>query len=331
MNRSRNEEETTVLRRFPADNVQSRVVPPVVNEVVGAPGRPLTRNSRKFMEPRFGRDFSMVRVHDDSRAAESARAVNTEAYTVGNHIVFGSGRNRRDPIYKRLLLAHELTHVVQQGQRELQGPITMGSKNDRSEQEAHTAAFKIMGHQDKQVQIHSSSRQDSPTLQGGWPLIVAAVAGVGAGIYAIWAYRCLSALENGLQSATIRFRRRYHQRTNAPVTSNIWDAFGHCWIACEGTKQCGATTTAIAGKSREFWREYLDSAPHDSYQQDTNNQNLGRGFGDQELNCSTACGQAIDSGTMDLSAPQRLCWTPGRGLYPPSSSTGCGPQAGTAP
>jgi hypothetical protein len=66
------------------------------------------------MEPRFGYDFSRVRVHAGSRAGDSARAVNALAYTVGNDIVFGAGQFRPSTLEGRLLLAHELAHTLQQ-------------------------------------------------------------------------------------------------------------------------------------------------------------------------------------------------------------------------
>ncbi len=66
------------------------------------------------MEPRFAHDFSRVRVHTDSKAAESASAVNALAYTVGRYIVFGAGQYVRGTATGKRLLAHELTHTVQQ-------------------------------------------------------------------------------------------------------------------------------------------------------------------------------------------------------------------------
>lgn len=66
------------------------------------------------MEPHFGRDFSRVRVHNDSAAAQSARDVNARAYTVGQHVVFGQGEFAPGSTTSQRLLAHELTHVVQQ-------------------------------------------------------------------------------------------------------------------------------------------------------------------------------------------------------------------------
>jgi hypothetical protein len=66
------------------------------------------------MEPRFGYDFSGVRVHTDARAAESARAVDARAYTVGSNVVFGTGQYAPTNEAGKSLLAHELAHVVQQ-------------------------------------------------------------------------------------------------------------------------------------------------------------------------------------------------------------------------
>ena len=76
-------------------------------------GQPLSENYRRFFEPRFGRDFSQVRIHTDMKAAESAQAVNARAYTVGLDVIFGAGQFAPGTTGKRLL-AHELTHVVQQ-------------------------------------------------------------------------------------------------------------------------------------------------------------------------------------------------------------------------
>ena len=90
-------------------------IPPIVNEVLRSPGQPLDADTRAFMEPRFGHDFSGVRVHSDSRAADSARAVSALAYTVGADVVFAEGQYAPRTASGRRLLAHELTHVAQQG------------------------------------------------------------------------------------------------------------------------------------------------------------------------------------------------------------------------
>lgn len=77
-------------------------------------GQPLSNNDRAFFEPRFGYDFSRVRVHTDTRAAEAARVVNARAFTVGQDVVFGAGQYPPGMSEGRRLLAHELTYVVQQ-------------------------------------------------------------------------------------------------------------------------------------------------------------------------------------------------------------------------
>lgn len=97
------------------NRAQSIGLPPVVQEVLRAPGQPLEPATRAFMESRFGHDFSRVRVHTDAKAAESARAVNARAYTVGRDVVFGEGGYAPDTSDGRRLMAHELAHVVQQG------------------------------------------------------------------------------------------------------------------------------------------------------------------------------------------------------------------------
>lgn len=112
-------------------------VPPIVHEVLRSPGASLDPATRAFMEPRFGHDFSQVRVHTDAKAAESARAVNALAYTVGNHIAFNENLHRPYSIEGRQLIAHELAHVVQQSQSTIEDPTAIES---HFENEAHNAA-----------------------------------------------------------------------------------------------------------------------------------------------------------------------------------------------
>ncbi len=89
-------------------------VPSIVHAALRSPGQPLDAGTRTYMEPRFGHDFSQVRVHADTKAAASARAVNALAYTVGSDIVFGAGTYSPSTYAGRQLVAHEMTHVVQQ-------------------------------------------------------------------------------------------------------------------------------------------------------------------------------------------------------------------------
>ena len=85
-------------------------------EINGMQGgaRPLPQSARDFFEPRFGHDFGAVKVHDDARAAGAARTLTARAFTIGDHVVFGSGEFSPQTGDGRRLLAHELAHVVQQ-------------------------------------------------------------------------------------------------------------------------------------------------------------------------------------------------------------------------
>jgi hypothetical protein len=90
--------------------------PPVVHEVLRTPGRPLEPAALAGVGAHFGHDLSRVRVHTDAKAAESARAVDARAYTVGSDIVFGAGQYAPDTPDGSRVLAHELVHVGQQSQ-----------------------------------------------------------------------------------------------------------------------------------------------------------------------------------------------------------------------
>jgi hypothetical protein len=118
----------------------STEAPPIVHDVLRSPGQPLDAASRAFMEPRFGYDFSRVRVHSDSRAAKSAEAVNAQAYTVGSNIVFGANQGGPGNVSHQRLLAHELAHVVQQGGRQAGGSLQVAPANDSAEGAADRAA-----------------------------------------------------------------------------------------------------------------------------------------------------------------------------------------------
>lgn len=123
---------------------QPGFAPPVVHDVLRAPGRPLEPPVRAAMEAQLGHDFSRVRVHTDARAAESARAVGALAYTVGREVVFAEGRFGSDGGEGRSLLAHELAHVVQQqGAAAPSGALQIAPATGAAEAEADRAAAGI--------------------------------------------------------------------------------------------------------------------------------------------------------------------------------------------
>lgn len=104
------------LSSYGRANGSTGEIPPIVHDVLRSPGQPLDPATRAFMEPRFGHDFSHVRTHTDAKAAESTRAVNALAYTVGRDIVFQPEYYKPGSTEGKRLLAHELTHVLQQNQ-----------------------------------------------------------------------------------------------------------------------------------------------------------------------------------------------------------------------
>ena len=122
---------------------------PVHDVVNSGGGSPLAPDVRDEMQARLGHDFGDVRVHSDSQAHQSARSVNAHAYTVGSNVVFQ--RDKYDPSSTegKTMLAHELTHVVQQRSGPVDGTsagggIKVSDPSDRFEREASANADRVM-------------------------------------------------------------------------------------------------------------------------------------------------------------------------------------------
>ena len=126
-------------------------VPVTVHEVLRSPGQPLDPQTRAFMEPRFGHDFGNVRVHTDRLATRAAGAVGALAFTVSEDLVFGSSQFAPDTQVGKRLIAHELTHVVQQsrGARSADPTLWLSSPADRFEAEADRVADVVMATSEK--------------------------------------------------------------------------------------------------------------------------------------------------------------------------------------
>lgn len=122
-----------------------------VRDIVGSGrGQPLDGALKEEMEDRLGADFSDVRVHTDAEASKSAAAVSAQAYTVGSEVVMGAGSPALDSLAGKRMLAHELTHVVQQRQGPVSGTavqdgISISDPSDRFEQAAEVNAEQAMG------------------------------------------------------------------------------------------------------------------------------------------------------------------------------------------
>ena len=173
------------LQRVAVNSSTPTGVPSIVNEVLDASGQPLDAGTRAFLEPRFRHDFSNVRVHTDARAAQSAAAVNALAYTVGRNVVFGAGQYEPSTPRGSHLLAHELTHVVQQARTGLdarQDAKPISDPADPAEAEADLATDKIFAgepfvpvRQSPNAAIHALTEGETAGIIAG------GVAAVGAG------------------------------------------------------------------------------------------------------------------------------------------------------
>jgi hypothetical protein len=130
--------------------IEDEQAPDKVKAVVGqGGGERLDPDTAQSMGARLGADFSDVRIHQGGSAAESARAVNAQAYTVGNDVVFGSGRFDPASPEGQRTLAHELTHVVQQREgavsgSDIGGGLAVSHPQDRFEQDASATADRVM-------------------------------------------------------------------------------------------------------------------------------------------------------------------------------------------
>ncbi|MFZ4507400.1 MAG: DUF4157 domain-containing protein [Fimbriimonas sp.] len=117
---------------------QTHAVPDSVREVLGRSGQALDATTRADMERRFDHDFSKVRIHADGRAAESAHAIQAQAFTYGQNIVFGEGQYAPSSHAGKQLLAHELAHTIQQSGATASGSPTL-ARSEPHEREAARA------------------------------------------------------------------------------------------------------------------------------------------------------------------------------------------------
>jgi hypothetical protein len=126
--------EGTFSKRFPP------VTPSTVHEVINSLGQPLNAQTRAYFEPRFGHDFSRIKVHVDEKAEESAKEIGASAYTVGKNIVFAKGHYQPTAQKGRQLIAHELTHVLQQEEGSIPERLEIAEPENDAEKEANAAS-----------------------------------------------------------------------------------------------------------------------------------------------------------------------------------------------
>lgn len=151
------------IQRFSGQAAGTAATAPAsVDTVLTSPGQPLETALRQDMEARFGHDFARVRVHTDAAAQRSAREVHAQAYTVGRDIVFGAGHYAPGSVSGRRLLAHELTHVLQQG----------------AVLRRHAVSPEVRGPDDEARKLHAAEqRREDDAAAGGHGLSAQPVAG----------------------------------------------------------------------------------------------------------------------------------------------------------
>ena len=129
---------------------------PIVLEVIKSSGQPLDKETKAFMEPKFKHDFSKVRVHTNAKAAKSARTINALAYTIGHNVVFRDGYYAPNLGIGRQLLAHELTHVIQQQMSGMREGTYSLQKSQNAELEAEGISKKLNLSDNLKPPIYSS-------------------------------------------------------------------------------------------------------------------------------------------------------------------------------
>ena len=201
--------QTTIAR-----DVTPKVTPTISSGIqsLQGGGRPLSGSERSFFEPRFGADFSNVRVHNNTQAASVARSVYASAFTHGRNVVFGAGEYSQDTLAGRKLLAHELTHVVQQN-----GGPTLFSASKNFENTIPKA---------QKLSIVSPNFP----VQRSLPYVLIGLSALGVVV--------LACAEPFVQIS----RRRYGNKS---------DKWRHCWVSCEISKTCGSAIAQLAGLTQE--------------------------------------------------------------------------------
>lgn len=142
--------------------------PPIVHDVLAAPGASLPPAVRRDAEHRLGHDFSSVRIHQGDDAARSAQAVSARAFTVGRHIVFGDRAFDPGSDGGRRVLYHELVHTMQQnGAAVSRSPLAISSPHDDSEREAEEIANRVVSATPEQLEddnVHTLATSGSTTV-----------------------------------------------------------------------------------------------------------------------------------------------------------------------
>ena len=280
---SERDKEKLTLQRSSVDQAGTTTVPPIVHEVLHLPGQPLDPQARTFMEPRFGYDFSKVRIYTDAKAATSAREVNALAYTVGQNIVFSTGQYAPHMSEGRRLLAHELAHVVQQRRSPFHQLSRISHENPDMEKEARIAAWNVLSYTAIQPNKISLTPQPTTLAKGEkW----SAILGVGP-----WdAYKAKKLADKALSKANKTGLPGLH---NGPA-----DAWRHCYWNCSMTAEIGSDQAKNIADNHEKH----GGGPANENAMDYHNNAKGRSCGGKD--CDICCQDRLDKGQLRVLDPK---------------------------
>jgi hypothetical protein len=245
-------------------------VPRVVDEALHSHGQPLDARTRDFFENRFGHDFGSVRTHVDNQAHSAARSVNARAFTVGRDIVFDRGEYSPGTSEGRLLLAHELVHVVQQ----------QGASGTSRADTNHAASAN--------PRLNAASAQHSPRVMLPAPPMVAR----GEKWDAFWDVGPLDALKaKELADKSLKAAKK----TGLPGLHNgPADAWRHCYWNCLMTDEIGRDQAKTIADNHEKH----GGGPAVENLMDSRNNWEGRECGG--ANCDPCCQTKLDTGVLDV-------------------------------
>ena len=163
------EEEEKLQMKETSAAAGGMTAPPIINNVINSLGQSLDKGTRSFMESRFGYDFGNVQIHNDLMAHRSSADINALAYTHGNHVVFGTGQYQPDTNWGKRLLAHELTHVIQQknNPRSIQRSLEVNKPADKIPNPAPATGLVQTNGETVISYLQSICSESKPSLSGG--------------------------------------------------------------------------------------------------------------------------------------------------------------------
>lgn len=152
-------------QRVQASATGAMVAPPIVHEVLRSSGQSLDPTTRAFMEPRFGHEFGNVRIHTGPQAATAAASIQARAFTLGRDVVFAAGEHDPRSESDKRLLAHELTHVVQQRRSYVPGQPAISAPGDFHERQADVVAEAALGGRNVLGLLNCNLGFSAPSIQ----------------------------------------------------------------------------------------------------------------------------------------------------------------------